>query len=143
MASSKPRKKTARKKAPKVVHRTRKTVPVKPEDVSEDCLQIHTATWLKEAYPQLLAFHVANERKANVQHHVKLKAKGVLAGVADWLLFPDVEHKAAIELKVDDNEQTSEQVDFEIAWRECGGQYYLCRTLEEFQQIVNGVMLFR
>lgn len=108
----------------------------------EGCLQMHSAAWLKKDHPALLAFHVANERKAAVQYHVKLKRAGVLGGVADWLIFPDNGRKAAIELKDDKGAQEPDQIAFQKRWERSGGAYFLVRTLEDFKRIVNGLVLF-
>lgn len=101
-----------------------------------------SAQWLKKTHPHLLAFHVANERKAAVQYHVKLKRTGVLAGVADWLVFPDNGRKVAVELKDDEGEQDANQIKFQKRWERSGGAYFLVRTLDEFKAVVNGLLLF-
>ena len=100
------------------------------------------AKWLRDTHPQLLAFHVANERKASVQYHVKLKRMGVLGGVADFLVFPNDGRKVAIELKDDKGAQDPEQIKFQKRWEHTGGVYYLVRTLLEFQTIISALMLF-
>lgn len=133
----KPVKKPAKKPSKTAAAKVRKT----PEN-DEGCLQMHCAAWLKNEHPRLLAFHVANERKAAVQYHVKLKRMGVLAGVADWLVFPDNGRKAAVELKDDEGEQDADQIKFQKRWERSGGLYFLVRTLDEFKTVVNGLLLF-
>lgn len=108
----------------------------------ETCLHLHAFQWVQKAYPQLLIFHVANERKTAVQHHVKLKRMGVLKGVADFLMFPRVSKPAAIELKDDEGDQEDEQILFQRRWEAAGNPYFLVRTLAEFQGVVSGLMLF-
>jgi hypothetical protein len=98
--------------------------------------------WVQKAHPALLIFHVANERKAHVQYHVKMKRLGVLAGVADFLAFPVGGRKFAIELKDDKGEQDADQVKFQRRWERAGGLYFLVRTVAEFQNVVNGMELF-
>ncbi len=105
----------------------------------ETCLQMHCWQWVQKAYPALLIFHVANERKAAVQYHIKLKRLGVLGGVADFLAFPAGGCRAAIELKDDKGGQEPEQELFQRRWEHSGGVYFLVRTLEEFQGVVNGI----
>lgn len=90
----------------------------------------------------LLIFHVPNERKASVQYHLKLKRLGVLPGVADYLAFPMNGRKVAIELKDDKGAQSPEQIKFQLFWEHTGGLYFVCRTLEEFQGVVNAITLF-
>jgi hypothetical protein len=103
---------------------------------------MHAFAWVKNTYPALLIFHVANERKAAVQYHVKLKRLGVLSGVADFLAFPVSGRKAAIELKDDEGTQDDDQILFQRRWEHSGGVYFLVRTLEEFQGVVQGLMVF-
>lgn len=67
---------------------------------------------------------------------------GVLRGVADFLAFPDGGRKAAIELKDDEGDQDSDQEKFQRRWERTGGAYFLVRTLEEFQGVINGLMIF-
>lgn len=117
--------------------RVRKT----PEN-DETCLQLHCWQWVKKAYPTLLIFHVANERWAPVQYHMKLKRMGVLKGVADFLAFPG-HVSAAVELKDDEGEQEPEQIRFQKRWEAMGGVYIIVRTLAEFQGVVQALMLFR
>ena len=63
-----------------------------------------------------MIFHVANERKARVQYHLKLKRLGVLKGVADFLAFPIDGRKFAIELKDDEGTQDADQIKFQRRW---------------------------
>lgn len=133
LASSRKKPAKAAPKKPKA----RKTV-----DNDETCLHLHAWAWVKKAHPELLIFHVANERKAAVQYYVKLKRMGVLGGVADFLAFPDSGRKAAVELKDDEGVQDAEQIKFQKRWERSGGVYYLVRTLEEFQNVVSALVLF-
>jgi hypothetical protein len=98
--------------------------------------------WVQKTYPALLIFHVANERKAHVQYHVKMKRKGVLAGVADFLAFPAGGRKFAIELKDEKGAQDEDQIKFQKRWEVSGGAYFLVRTVTDFQNIVDGIMMF-
>lgn len=125
------------KKAPKKAAKT-----PKQRDVSEQEIQMKTAQWVRKAHPRLLAFHVANERRAAVQFHVKLKRMGVLGGVADWLVFPDSGRKAAIELKDRTGKQEPAQIAFQKHWERTGGVYFLVRSLDEFKTVINGLLLF-
>jgi hypothetical protein len=43
----------------------------------------------------------------------------------------------AIELKDDEGEQHADQIKFETQWKAAGGVYYVARTVEAFQHIVN------
>lgn len=129
------RKKPAHK-APKA-KRTRKRKTVEND---ETCLHMHCAKWLRDTHPTLLMFHVANEREAPVQYHVKLKRMGVLKGTPDWLAFPIDGRKFAIELKDDEGEQDIEQTKFQKRWERAGGIYHVVRTLLDFQIVVQSMM---
>lgn len=133
---SRPPKKAA-KKAPAKRTRVQKTVKN-----DETCLQMHCWQWVKTAHPGLLVFHVANERWAPVQHHVKLKRMGVLSGVADFLAFPAGGRAVAIEMKDDEGTQNDDQKKFHKRWERAGNPYFVCRTLEEFQGVISGICLF-
>lgn len=108
----------------------------------ENCLHMHAWAWTAKTHPGLLIFHVANERQAAVQYHVKLKRLGVMKGVADFLAFPMSGRKIAIELKDDEGEQDTDQIRFQKRWELAGGVYYVVRTLTEFQSIVTALVLF-
>ena len=95
--------------------------------------------WCQKTHPTLLIFHVANERKAPVQYHLKLKRLGVLKGVADFLAFPVDGRKIAIELKDDEGTQDADQIKFQRRWEATGGAYFIVRTVAEFQFIISMV----
>lgn len=90
---------------------------------------------------RLLIFHVANERKGGIGTAVHFKRMGVLAGVADYLAFPS-NRAAAIELKDEDEKPRASQEDFQRRWEAAGNTYFVCRTLEEFQGVVRGLLFF-
>jgi hypothetical protein len=123
---------------------TRKPAKKAPKTVgpSENEIHIKTWAWVQKAHPGLLIFHVPNERKAHVQYNVKMKRKGVLAGVADFLAFPVNGRKLAIELKGSKGVQDQDQVNFQRRWERAGGAYFVVRTLADFQVTVDCAVLF-
>ena len=68
---------------------------------SEDAFQCSAMQYLRVCYPDVLAFHVANERRTSIQAGAMLKRKGVLSGVPDVLIINNNENfnGFAIELK--------------------------------------------
>lgn len=104
---------------------------------------MHCQQWLEKSgiWNQLLIFHVPNERRGGVGAIVFFKRLGVRDGVADYLAFP-CGRKAAIEIKCEDGKQRKGQKDFQRDWEASGGVYFIVRTLEEFQGVINGLMLF-
>lgn len=86
----------------------------RPErNLQQDCAQ-----WLKKQLydrgePQL-AYHIANERKANPQQHMRLKLQGVLKGVSDICLPLKSREFSGIycELKTKSGSPSKEQKEF-------------------------------
>ena len=112
----------------------------------EQAFQKETAKILKKALynaglPQL-GFHTANERKAKVQEHARLKLQGVLSGVSDWIILIPRKgfHGLVIELKksggtADDNQKTF--------MNGAAGQGYLVvliNDLETFEETINAYL---
>lgn len=113
------------------------TGPARPEDISEQCLHLHTKQFLDKAglFNKLLIFHVPNGEKRDARTAVKLKRMGVRPGVADWLLFTP-KGAVAIELKDAEGEQQPSQLVFQRQWEACGHEYVIVRSLEEFVAVV-------
>lgn len=126
---------SSRKKPAK---RVRKTITN-----DETCLQKHCKSWLDKSglWGRLLIFHVANERKGGFGAQMHFKRMGVRPGVADWLAFPPG-RAVAIELKDDVGDQNADQEVFQKKWEASGNLYFLVRTLEEFQGVVQGIAIF-
>ena len=80
---------------------------------AEDRLSIACSNYMKAKYPNVIAFHVANERKTKTKQNSrggyynpeggKLKMMGVLSGVSDWLIDQPIAPYGGlrIELKVE------------------------------------------
>lgn len=116
--------------------------PPKKKGPSENEIHLKCFQWVRAVHPTLLIFHVANERKAAPQYHVKLKRLGVLKGVADFLAFPADGRKFAIELKDDEGEVDREQIKFAREWVRAGGLHYVIRSVKKFQSLIDAIMLF-
>ncbi len=115
--------------------------PLPPEEFGENALHLHACQWLRKEVQGLLIFHVPNGEHRHIAVAKKLQRMGVLPGVADFLCFTPT-RKVAIELKDSDGEQFEEQLRFEKQWRILGGEYHLCRTLEEFKSLINAIVYF-
>lgn len=102
---------------------------------------MHAWQWVEREHPSLMIFHVPNGELRHIKVAEKLKRMGVVPGVADFLCFTQ-NRKVAIELKDDDGEQSDDQIRFERRWRDIGGEYYICRTLDAFKALVNAIVLF-
>ncbi len=112
-----------------------------PEEFGENALHMHACQWLRNEVQGLLIFHVPNGEHRHIAVAKKLQRMGVLPGVTDFLAFTPT-RKIAIELKDANGDQSKNQKYFEKQWNALGGEYHLCRSLEEFKQVVTGIMLF-
>lgn len=106
----------------------------------EQALQQSVIKYLRYAAPKCLFFHVPNniprgDAKARRIGGI-MKSMGVLPGVADLLLFWRG-GMGAIELKSEKGKQTDSQRLFERQWVYFGGQYAICRSLDEVQRVLN------
>ena len=105
---------------------------------SESKIQAECVKWYNNKYclkfhkPRNIIFHVPNE---NQHFHVNL---GVLGGVADLVLI-HFGQLFFIEMKDHKGKQGAKQIDFEERVKEHGIPYHLCRSLEEFKQIIEGL----
>lgn len=100
----------------------------------EDDLQMAVADYLRFQCPSLMWWHTPNGGRRNAKEGARFKRMGVLPGVADILMFwrtGDKTHKAAIELKAGKNSQEPTQKIFEHNWKFQGGQYAICRSLDD------------
>jgi hypothetical protein len=110
--------------------------------VSETCLHMHCQQWLEKSgiWGKYLIFHVPNERGGGIGAIIHFKRMGVRPGVPDWLMFTN--RNAAIELKNGKGKQRKGQEEFQRKWERLGHPYFVVRTLEEFQGVVNALILF-
>lgn len=120
-----------------------KAAPKKKRKSPERGLQYRCQQFLEQSgfLQRLLIFHVPNERIGGIGAIVHFKRMGVMPGVADYLAFLPG-RAVAIELKHGDGEQSMDQKHFQVRWEKRGNTYFLCRTLEEFQGVVNGLAIF-
>lgn len=111
----------------------------------EDNLQAACIRWFRYQYPDKVLFAIPNGGSRNPIEAAKLKRTGTLAGVADLFLMaadynPVTEigsYGLFIELKVGKNGQTESQKSFQYKALMAGYQYRVCRTFDEFQEIIN------
>ncbi len=103
---------------------------------AEHDLQVGCVTWFRCRFPQYLylLFAVPNGGQRNVAVAGKLKAEGVLAGVADLLLLiPNEEyHGLCVELKAIKGRQTEKQSNWQQEVEKQGYRYVVCRSIEDF-----------
>ncbi len=117
--------------------RVRKPTNAHPEeDLQAACVEWFRYAWRK--YWRLL-FAVPNGGSRNAKEAANLKRSGVVPGVADLLLLVPNKYYGAlcIEMKAGKNEQSDAQKEWESAAVEAGNQYAVCRSVDEFMDIVN------
>lgn len=103
----------------------------------EHCIQAACVRWFRLKYPHLFArlFAVPNGGRRDGVTGARLKAEGVLAGVADLiLLVPNAGyHALLIEMKAPKGRQSDSQRAWQLAVAGNGDYLYVvCRSLEEF-----------
>ena len=106
----------------------------------ESTTQRTCVKWFRLQYPQYarLLFAVPNGGVRSRQTGAVLKAEGVVAGVADLILFvPSGNyHALCIEMKTETGRQSKEQKEWQEAVETQGYRYSLCRSIDEFYELI-------
>ena len=108
----------------------------------ESRIQAACVRWFNFQYPDYrgLLFAVPNGGARNAATGRILKAEGVVAGVAD-LLVPIVGHNAlCIEMKTEKGRQQASQKEWQEKVESAGAKYVICRSFEQFRDIVTDYM---
>lgn len=109
---------------------------------TETTIQQACIKWFSIQYPEdrKLLIHVTNEGKRSYSNGRNLVKAGLIKGVADLILFiPTKEfHGLCIEMKTmsKSSRQTTEQKQWQELVERQGYKYVVCRSLEEFINIV-------
>ena len=110
--------------------------------MTEDQLQQSIFTYynnnycLKNHNPRHIIFAVPNGGTRNILEAKKFKATGLLSGVSD-LIIVQPNRNIFLELKIEKGIQSDNQKDFETRIKFLGFEYYICRSLEQFKNIIN------
>lgn len=104
----------------------------------ESKLQQSCVRWFKYAYPKVVIFAIPNEGRRNKANASRMKAEGMLAGVADlFIAIPTGNYSGLfIELKTTSGRQMPSQRDFQENVTMVGYQYKICRNFDEFKAVV-------
>lgn len=104
----------------------------------ESSLQVECVKWFRLQYPQLarLLIAVPNGGARNAATGRILKAEGVVAGVADLVLFVAAHsyHALCIEMKTQKGRQQDTQREWQRAVEAQRYKYIICRSFEQFQK---------
>lgn len=113
----------------------------------ESNLQIHCVRWFGYAHPKYrgLLCAIPNGGARDQITGAILKAEGVVAGVADLILFvPNGSHPyLCIEMKTPKGRQSDAQKKWQKAVESVGAKYVICRSLDEFISQVNDYLYDR
>lgn len=115
----------------------------RPDD-EEHRIQCACIQWFRYQYPHMRhnLFAVPNGGHRDKVTAAKMKAEGVLPGVADLILLkPNAHHGALlIEMKT----RTGRQADTQRSWQHLiqadGYKYVVCRSLDDFMREVNAYL---
>ena len=106
-------------------------------DIQRECIK-----WFRLRFkePKYLIFAVPNGGKRNRIEAAIMKAEGVRAGVADLIIISN--HKLFfIEMKAAKTVQTETQIEFEKIVNRLGFDYYLCRSFDDFKNVIEKELL--
>lgn len=106
----------------------------------EHRLQCTCVRWFSYQHPELKGtlFSIPNGGQRNAITAAKMKAEGVVAGVADLeLSIPNATHHALfIEMKTEKGRQSEKQREWEKVATRFGYRYEIVRSYEAFVQLI-------
>lgn len=98
-------------------------------DIQKMCVE-----WFRETYPKYILFSVSNE--GCFKRKPYFESLGMLSGVSDTVVI--LPNKVLfIEFKALKKYQRPEQKEFQNKCLELGFTYYVVRSLEQFQSVIN------
>ena len=110
----------------------------------EHNIQVACVRWFNLQWPEYrgLLFAVPNGGARSKATAGKLKAEGVVAGVADLILLVPKQWAFAlcIEMKTSKGRQSPEQKGWMEMVEAHGYRYRVCHSLDEFMAVVNGYL---
>lgn len=118
--------------------------PRRHPDDEEHRLQAACVKWFRLQYPALRhnLFAVPNGGRRDKATGARLKAEGVLAGVADLILLKSNYSYGAllIEMKTRKGAQATTQRAWQAAIENDGFKYVICRSLDDFTREINNYL---
>lgn len=102
----------------------------------ESQLQQMCVRYFRYVYPQYVIYAIPNGGFRNAIEAKRLKAEGVLAGVADLVIMLPKGKSLYIEMKVKGNRQTENQKVFQDKAITLGHLYTVCYSFEEFKEVI-------
>ena len=108
----------------------------------ESAIQKNCVTWFRLQYPSIgrLLFAVPNGGARNAREAAIMKGEGVTAGVSDLILLYGAGEYNALCIEFKTPGKSSRQTPIQKEWQALaeahGNKYVVCRSLEDFQQII-------
>jgi hypothetical protein len=115
---------------------------------TEDQIQAACVKWFRYQYPDVVIFAIPNGGLRGAREAARMKGTGTLAGVADLFVMKSAWkrvdmydswlcHGLFIEMKACKNGLTEAQQTFRIEAMNAGYGHVVCRSVDEFMQVVN------
>lgn len=96
------------------------------------CWQWHWNTYVEDRdYVRMIY-----QNPRNKIHGSMLKAAGLRKGTADQVWYRPGKPDVYVEYKIGNNKQSEEQYWFQKLMELCGHEYYIVRTLKEYQYLI-------
>jgi hypothetical protein len=101
--------------------------------ISEHKLQVQVLDYIKreKATPDIFAFALANAGQRSLRMGARMKAEGLMAGVADLCIVMPLGRVAWLELKSHKGRQSIEQKGFQARCERLGHSYGVAKTEDE------------
>lgn len=99
----------------------------------EYVIQESAVAWFRYTYPDYLMFSVPME--ATYRNKYYFEGIGSMAGVSDTVVILPGK-TLFVEFKSAKGRQSPDQKEFENKLKALGGQYYIMKSLEEFQELI-------
>ena len=108
----------------------------------ESQLQQACHTWMKLMHPDITAFSIPNEGLRSRKTSVRLKANGMMSGVADYFVMLSNHYYCGlfIEFKIGKNKQRPSQKAFEQRCISNQYKYKVVRSTDEFIETINNYL---
>ena len=93
---------------------------------------------MRYQHPEAIMFAIPNGGYRSKIEASIMSGEGVLKGVADlFIMYPSGQHHGCfVEIKSEKGKQTDFQIIFEVNAKSFGHHYAVCRSVEEFMNVV-------
>lgn len=108
--------------------------------MTEDQIQAKSYIWFHNSFPDQrgLLFSCPNGGYRNKVEAMKLKSTGCVSGIPD-LVYLHKSGTVGIEMKIETGILSENQKRIHAIWEANGIKVYICRSFEQFQEIINEI----